>query len=96
MTRNKTKNVVLATLETFCKQTSISGISNASQEKISLTRRTIWSLVFLAGVGATTWSLYTVIVTVLVSPTTTSTFLVYESKVRYRYIRERGFRNQIP
>ena len=81
MNRNKTKNVVLDTLEKFCKKTSISGISNASQERISLTRRTIWCLVFLAGVGATIWSLYTVILTVLAYPTTTSTFVKYESKV---------------
>ena len=81
MTRNITKNVVLNTLENFCKQTSISGISNASQEKISVTRRAIWCLVFLSGVGATIWSLYTVILTVLAYPTTTSTFFVYEPKV---------------
>ena len=84
MKGSKSRSVVQKTLSHFCQQTSISGISNAGKENISLTRKSIWFLIFLAGVGATIWSLCTVILAVLKYPTTTSTYLKYEPKVSQR------------
>ena len=77
----KSRSVVQKTLSHFCQETSISGISNAGKENISSIRKSIWFLIFLAGVAATIGALYKVFQTVLAYPTTTSTFLTYKSKV---------------
>ena len=73
--------VVRKTLNEFCQSTSISGISNAGKEKESNVRWTAWLIVFLVGLGATGYTLWSVIVAIISYPTTTSISYIHQNLV---------------
>ena len=82
--KQRGNNAFKNTLLEFCKETSISGISNVGKEGKSASRKAIWLLIFLAGASGTVWTLFQVITEFLQYPTTTSVTYDYLKKVIFR------------
>ena len=83
--KQRGNNSIKSILLEFCKETSISGISNVGKEGKSVHRKAIWFLIFLAGASLTGWSLIQVITELLQFPTTTSVTYDYLKKVIFRF-----------